>query len=129
MTDRHVVLDPESTTCACCGTAWTAIGEKTRTVIERELARDRRITTHRRKFACGTCKQNGVVIAPPPEPPSTGAGPVGASLAVDTVVSHFHDHLPCHRLLSVSGREGLSIDQGTHARVSGRVGFLLAPAP
>ena len=127
VTDEHVVLDPESTTCACCGTALVAIGEETRTVIEREPARYRRVTTHRRKFACGACKQNGVVIAPPPEPPSTGAGPVGASLAVDTVVSHFHDHLPFHRLVSVFEREGLSIDRGTLSRVSGRVGSLLAP--
>lgn len=127
VTDEHRVIDPETTTCACCGTALVPIGEETSTVIEREPARYRRITTHRRKLACSACKQNGILIAPPPEPPSTGAGPVGATLAVDIVVSHFHDHLPFHRLAAIFQREGLSIDRGTLSRVSARVADLLLP--
>lgn len=67
------------------------------------------------------------MIAPAPEPTVTGAGPVGLSLAVDTVLMHYQDHLPFHRLTGIFLREGMSIDRSTLSRVSGRVADLLAP--
>lgn len=39
VTERHVCLDPERTTCACCGETLAVIGEERREVIEREPAR------------------------------------------------------------------------------------------
>ncbi|MDO9020872.1 MAG: IS66 family transposase [Deltaproteobacteria bacterium] len=127
VTEKHVYLDPERTTCACCGEALAVIGEERREVTEREPARYLRIVTHRRKMACAGCKQGGVQIAPAEEPPATGAGGVGASLAVDIAVMHYADHLPFHRMAGIFLREGLTIDRSTLARVAARVSDALRP--
>jgi transposase len=127
VTEKHVYLDPERTTCACCGEALAVIGEERREVTEREPARYLRVVTHRRKMACSGCKQGGVQIAPAEEPPATGAGGVGASLAVDIAVMHYADHLPFHRMAGIFLREGLTIDRSTLSRVAGRVSDLLRP--
>ncbi len=125
-TTRHVTLKPDSTTCACCGEAMVVIDEETSTVTERIPARYEQIITHRPKYACNHCRQGGVVIAQPEDPPITGAGGVGLSLATDIAVMHFADHLPFHRIAGIFLREGLRIDRSTLSRVAERVARALA---
>jgi transposase len=120
-TVNHIVLPPESTACRCCGEAMVVIDEETSTVTERIPARYEQTVTHRPKYACNHCRQGGVVIARPEDPPITGAGGVGISLAVDTAVMHFADHLPFHRLAGIFLREGLHVDRSTLSRVAQRV--------
>ncbi len=72
-------------------------------------------------MACNQCKGGGVVVAPKDDPPITGAGPVGLSLAVDIAVQHYADHLPFHRIATRYARDGLTIDRATLSRVGGRV--------
>lgn len=125
-TTRHVTLLPASTTCRCCGEAMGVIGEETSTVTERIPARYEQVVTHRPKYACNRCRQGGVVIARPEDPPITGAGGVGLSLATDITVMHFADHLPFHRIAGILLREGLRIDRSTLSRVAERVARALA---
>jgi len=125
-TTHHVTLAPESTTCRCCGEAMVVIGEETSTVTERIPARYEQTITHRPKYACNHCRQGGVVTARPEDPPVTGAGGVGLSLAVDIAVMHYADHLPFHRIAGIFLREGLRIDRSTLSRVAQRVARALA---
>lgn len=125
--DKHDHVYPDAIVCACCGETMVDIGEETCAVVERQPARYRRTTTHRHKFACNLCKRGGVVIARPEDPPASGAGPVGTSLAVDIVLMHYADHLPFHRMTGIFGREGLRIDRSTLSRVAGRVARMLTP--
>ena len=127
VTDEHVTLLPDVTACGCCGGALVALSEELRTVVERQPAHYLRTIFHRPKLACAQCGGAGVVIAPAPEPTVTGAGPVGLSLAVDTVLMHYQDHLPFHRMAGIFLREGMRIDRSTLSRVSGRVADLLSP--
>ena len=123
--DEHKHVYPESIVCACCGEMMVDIGDDPRVVVERQPVRYTRTTTHRHKFACNLCKGGGVVIAPSEDPPATGAGPVGTSLAVDIALMHYADHLPFHRMMGIFGREGLHIDRSTLSRVGGRVAMAL----
>lgn len=125
-TTRHVTLAPESTTCRCCGEAMVVIGEETSTTLERIPAHYEQTITHRPKYACNHCRQGGVVIARPADPPATGAGGVGLSLAVDIAVMHYADHLPFHRIAAILLREGLRVDRSTLSRVAQRVARALA---
>lgn len=125
--DEHRHVYPEATTCSCCAAALVSIGDEQSEVIEREPVRFRRIITHRHKMACSRCKQGGVTIAPVEDPPLTGAGPVGVSLAIDIAIMHHADHLPYHRIAEILRREGLTIDRATLSRVAGRVADLLRP--
>jgi transposase len=127
VTDEHRHLRPDATRCRCCGEALTEIGEETSTRIEREPTRFRRVITHRHKMACSSCRQGGVTIALPDDPPTFGAGMVGTSLAVDMVLMHYDDHLPFHRMARILRRDGLTVDRSTLSRVCGRVAHVLAP--
>jgi len=127
VTDVHRHLRPDVTSCRCCGEALTEIGEETSTRIEREPTRFRRVITHRHKMACSSCRQGGVTIARPDDPPTFGAGMVGTSLAVDMVLMHYDDHLPFHRMARILRRDGLTVDRSTVSRVCGRVAHVLAP--
>lgn len=125
LTTKHVTLAPESIACRCCGDDMVVIGEETSSTTERIPARYEKTITHRPKYACGRCRQGGVIIAPAPEPIVTGAGGVGLSLAVDIAVMHYADHLPFHRLAGILLREGLRVDRSTLGRVAQRVALAL----
>jgi transposase len=124
--DEHRHLYPDARACRCCGAALVEIGEETRVVIEHEPARFRRVTTHRHKMACAACKHGGVVIAQPDDPPASGPGMVGLSLAIEIALRHYADHLPFHRIAGIFERDGLRINRATLSRVGGRVADALA---
>lgn len=118
--ERHVTQKPAQTRCDCCGGALVQIGEERHERIECKPQVLERVITHRPRMACNRCKGGGVVVAPKDDPPITGAGPVGLSLAVDISVQHYADHLPFHRIATRYARDGLFIDRATLSRVAGR---------
>ncbi len=91
-----ITLEPETTTCPCCGEALRRIGEEVTEetdLIPAKLIR-RRIV--RPKYAC-RCGEAGVAIAPlPPRliPQST----LGLGLAVHILLTRYDDHLSFYRL-------------------------------
>jgi transposase len=91
-----ITLEPEATTCPCCGEPWRRIGEEVTEetdLIPAKLIR-RRIV--RPKYAC-RCGEAGVAIAPlPPRliPQST----LGLGLAVHILLTRYDDHLSFYRL-------------------------------
>lgn len=125
--ERHEIIAPEVKDCAHCGSALVEIGEETSTRVEITPSVLQRITTHRLKMACQCCKEAGVIVAPKDDPPITGSGPVGLSLAVDIATQHYADHMPFHRIAERYGRDGLRIDRGFLSRVAARVSDALRP--
>jgi transposase len=91
-----ITLEPETTTCPCCGEPLRRIGEEVTEetdLIPAKLIR-RRIV--RPKYAC-RCGEAGVAIAPlPPRliPQST----LGLGLAVHILLTRYDDHLSFYRL-------------------------------
>jgi transposase len=91
-----ITLEPEATTCPCCGEPLRRIGEEVTEetdLIPAKLIR-RRIV--RPKYAC-RCGEAGVAIAPlPPRliPQST----LGLGLAVHILLTRYDDHLSFYRL-------------------------------
>lgn len=124
---RHEIIAPEEKDCAHCGSALVEIGEETSTRLEVTPAVFQRITTHRLKMACQCCKEAGVIVAPKEDPPMTGSGPVGLSLAVDITTQQYANHMPFHRIAERYGRDGLRVDRGFLSRVAARVSEALQP--
>ncbi len=103
-----ITLEPEATTCPCCGEPLRRIGEEVTEetdLIPAKLIR-RRIV--RPKYAC-RCGEAGVTIAPlPPRliPQST----LGLGLAVHILLTRYDDHLSFYRLeQQFAERHGVAI--------------------
>jgi transposase len=91
-----ITLEPEGTTCPCCGAPLTRIGEEVTEETDFIPAKLIRRRTVRPKYAC-RCGEAKVVIAPlPPRliPQST----LGLGLAVHIVLTRYDDHLSFYRL-------------------------------
>ena len=91
-----ITLEPDATTCACCGTPLQRIGEEVTEEIDLIPAKLLRRRTVRPKYACH-CGEAGVAIAPlPPRliPQST----LGLGLAVHILLTRYDDHLSFYRL-------------------------------
>src|SRR5579864_957066 len=61
-----VTIEPEDTSCPCCGASMHVIGEETSQRLDVIPAQFRVIRTHRPKYACRACT-DAVVQAPAPE--------------------------------------------------------------
>ena len=91
-----VTIEPEVTTCPCCGQPLRRIGEEVTEETDLIPAKLIRRRTVRPKYACA-CGEAGVTVAPlPPRliPQST----LGLGLATHIVLSRFDDHLSFYRL-------------------------------
>ena len=91
-----ITLEPEATTCPCCGEPLRRIGEEVTEETEFIPAKLIRRRTVRPKYAC-RCGEAKVVIAPlPPRliPQST----LGLGLAVHILLTRYDDHLSFYRL-------------------------------
>ncbi|MBE3036435.1 MAG: IS66 family transposase [Candidatus Atribacteria bacterium] len=91
-----VTIEPEVTTCPCCGRPLRRIGEEVTEETDLIPAKLIRRRTVRPKYACA-CGEAGVTVAPlPPRliPQST----LGLGLATHVVLSRFDDHLSFYRL-------------------------------
>ncbi len=91
-----ITLEPEATTCPCCGEPLRRIGEEVTEETDLIPARLIRRRIVRPKYAC-RCGEAGVAIAPlPPRliPQST----LGLGLAVHILLTRYDDHLSFYRL-------------------------------
>jgi len=91
-----ITLEPEVTTCPCCGKPLQRIGEEVTEETDFIPAKLIRRRTVRPKYAC-RCGEAKVVIAPlPPRliPQST----LGLGLAVHILLTRYDDHLSFYRL-------------------------------
>jgi transposase len=130
----HVVevIEPENKACPCCGGALHVIGEDVSKRLDVVPAQLRVIETHRPKFACRSCENNGaddvagVVQAPAPARLIVGGLPTEA-LVAQVVVSKHADHLPLYRQGQILARQGVEIERSTLAHWVGAAAAELQP--
>ena len=106
----EIVLEPESTVCACCGKELCQIGKEDVSLeLEYQPAKLSVNKYVRNRYACGSCKK-GVVQAELPE----NVKPLYRSIASAKLLSHvivakYQDHLPLHRQEQIFARLGFEI--------------------
>jgi transposase len=126
------VIEPESKACPCCGGVLHVIGEDVSKRLDVVPAQLRVIETHRPKFACRSCENNGadnvagVVQAPAPARLIVGGLPTEALIA-QVVVSKHADHLPLYRQAQILTRQGVEIERSTLAHWVGAAAAELQP--
>lgn len=126
------VIEPEHKTCPCCGGALHVIGEDVSKRLDVVPAQLRVIETHRPKFACRSCENNGaddvagVIQAPAPARLIVGGLPTEALIA-QVVVSKHADHLPLYRQAQILARQGVEIERSTLAHWVGAAAAELQP--
>jgi transposase len=114
------VIEPESKTCPCCGGELHVIGEDVSKRLDVVPAQYRVLETHRPKFACRSCENNGadnvagVIQAPAPARLIVGGLPTEV-LVAQVVVSKHADHLPLYRQAQILARQGVEIERSTLA--------------
>jgi transposase len=141
---EEVVIEPDSTSCPCCGGELHQIGEDKSKRLDRVPALLRVIVTRRPKYACRTCEKTGsdgadvdghpkrqretagIVQAPAPARLIAGGLPTEAMVA-DVVVSKHADHLPLYRQSQILARQGVAIERSTLAQWVGAAAAELQP--
>jgi transposase len=126
------VIEPENKACPCCGGVLHVIGEDVSKRLDIVPAQLRVIETHRPKFACRSCENDGadnvagVVQAPAPARLIVGGLPTEALIA-QVVVSKHADHLPLYRQAQILARQGVEIERSTLAHWVGAAAAELQP--
>ncbi|MBU6299453.1 MAG: IS66 family transposase [Alphaproteobacteria bacterium] len=109
----HQAVEPENTSCPCCGKPMHVIGEETSERLDVVPAQYRVIVTHRPKLACRACEK--VVEAPAPEHLIKSGIPT-EGLVASVLVAKYGWHLPLYRqakMLLLS--HGIELDRSTLA--------------
>ena len=83
--------------CACCGEVMCSIGSESSERLRFTRPEVWVQRTERLKYACSTCSENGVSIAPVPEE-FIDKGLAGLDLILWIIVSKYVDHLPLYRI-------------------------------
>src|ERR671916_229113 len=109
----EVVIEPETTACACCGGAMQVIGEDRSSRLDVIPAQYRVLIPRRPKYACRTC-QEGVVQAAAPARLIAGGLPT-ERLVAQVLVAKYADHCPLYRQAQILARHGIAIDRSTLA--------------
>jgi transposase len=125
---RHVqVIDlpPDDQICPRCQDPMGCIGVDVTRRLKYEPGRFVEEESHRRKWACGRCKETVVTAPAPPQVLTRSAA--DASLLAHVVVSKFADHTPLHRLHRIYARSGADIPVSTLADWVAGVGTLVEP--
>ena len=103
-----VILQPEITTCPCCGPL-ARIGEEVTEEMDWIPAKLIRRRTIRPKYAACRCGQRGMIIAPLP-PRLLPQSKLGLGLAVYIVLARYDDHLSFYWLEQIfRERHGIEI--------------------
>ena len=113
---REIVqLDPPDTDRRCgCGSGKIRIGCETSQVLEFFPAQFKVIVYERSKWACRSCQDGKIVVAPVPAKPIEGGLP-GFGLLADVLVKKYVEHLPLHRIREIYKRHGPDIAVSTLA--------------
>ena len=122
---EEVVIEPERTTCPCCGGALHRIGEDIAERLDVVPAAFRVIVTRRPKYGCRAC-ESAVVQAPAPARLIEGGLPT-ETLVAQVLVSKYADHLPLYRQSQIYARQGIELDRSTLADWVGSAAAELRP--
>jgi transposase len=109
----EVVIEPETTSCRCCGGALHVIGEEKSERLDVIPAQHRVIVTRRPKYACRACA-GAVVQAPAPERLIRSGLPTEAMVA-HVLVSKYAWHLPLYRQAQILLAQGIDIERSVLA--------------
>jgi len=124
---QEEIITPEITTCECCQSALTKIGEEITEQIEHQPEVFIKKITRRPKLACTKCKE-AVFVAP--LPPSCSIIPksfASASLLTHIVISKYCDHLPLYRQEQIFERKGFELTRKTMCEWIMHIGDQLKP--
>jgi transposase len=122
---EEVVIEPERTTCPCCGGALHRIGEDIAERLDVVPAAFRVIVTRRPRYGCRAC-ESAVVQAPAPARLIEGGLPT-ETLVAQVLVSKYADHLPLYRQSQIYARQGIELDRSTLADWVGSAAAELRP--
>ncbi len=110
---RVEVEPPEAErVCACCAKPLVRIGEETSEQLEHVPASFHVVVTARGKWACASCKEGGVAIAPVPVT-ALARSVAGPGLVAHVVASKYADHLPLYRQEGIYARHGVALSRST----------------
>jgi transposase len=109
----EVVIEPEDTSCPCCGGAMQVISEDRSQRLDMIPAQYQVVVTRRPKYACRQC-QEGVVQAPAPARLIEGGLP-SERLVAHVLVTKYADHTPLYRQCQIMARQGITIDRSVLA--------------
>src|SRR4051794_27125121 len=109
----EVVIEPDTTSCPCCGGNMHVIGEEKSERLDVIPAQHRILVTRRPKYGCRACV-GALVQAPPPEPPIR-AGLLTEALVAHVLVSKYAWHLPLYRQAQILLTQGIEIDRSVLA--------------
>jgi transposase len=109
----EVVIEPETTSCPCCGGGMHVIGEEKSERLDVIPAQHRILVTRRPKYGCRACA-GAVVQAPAPERLIRAGLPTEA-LVAHVLVSKYAWHLPLYRQAQIMLAQGIEIDRSVLA--------------
>ena len=109
----EVVIEPETTSCPCCGGGMHVIGEEKSERLDVIPAQHRILVTRRPKYGCRACA-SAVVQAPAPERLIRAGLPTEA-LVAHVLVSKYAWHLPLYRQAQIMLAQGIEIDRSVLA--------------
>ena len=109
----EVVIEPETTSCPCCGGGMHVIGEEKSERLDVIPAQHRILVTRRPKYGCRACA-GAVVQAPAPERLIRSGLPTEA-LVAHVLVSKYAWHLPLYRQAQILLAQGIEIDRSVLA--------------
>jgi transposase len=121
----EVVIEPETTSCPCCGGAMHVIGEEKSERLDVIPAQHRILVTRRPKYGCRACA-GAVVQAPAPERLIRSGLPTEAMVA-HVLVSKYAWHLPLYRQAQILLAQGIEIERSVLAFWVGYAGAELMP--
>jgi transposase len=121
---RRRVVHPAPTSCPCCGTKLSKIGEDVTETLD-VVPRQWFVTEHvREKFSCRSCEK----ITQPPAPFHVIArGFAGPSLLAMILVDKYANHQPLNRQSDQFAREGIELSVSTMADHVGACAAVLMP--
>ena len=109
----EVVIEPETTSCPCCGGTMHVIGEEKSERLDVIPAQHRILVTRRPKYGCRACA-GAIVQAAAPERLIRSGLPTEALVAY-VLVSKYAWHLPLYRQAQILLAQGIQIDRSVLA--------------
>lgn len=122
---RVIDVPVEDQTCPTCQETMACIGVDVTRRLKYVPGHFVEEESHRRKWACGRCKDTVITAPAPPQVLPRRAA--DASLLAHVVVSKFADHTPLHRQHRIYARSGADIPVSTLADWVAGVGTLVEP--
>lgn len=115
----EIRIEPEDTSCPCCGGAMHEIDVETTKRLHITPMKMRVRAVVRPKYGCRSCAE-AVVQAPAPDSLIPGGLPTEALLA-HIAVAKYQDGQPLYRQCQIFARDGVTLDRQTLADWMGRV--------